>query len=181
MQKEGGAGNNILSCGTEEEEWWRAALVLSKQKDRLTDRALSKASYFLLKQTALLFQSDSEMPHLKKKSVDYFKKKSIFITKKSLLEKSYLFAFHLPWKEELCISVMLVLYTTLQRGSWFVKTTRWILSPTRKNMSFTVLDSKVNAFSMFWFLKHNIIPILIISLIHMDSSCLRKEKNTFVF
>lgn len=36
------------------------------------------------------------MPHLKKKSVDYFKKNSIFITEKSLLEMSYLFAFHLP-------------------------------------------------------------------------------------
>lgn len=36
------------------------------------------------------------MPHLKKKSVDYFKKNYIFITEKSLLEMSYLFAFHLP-------------------------------------------------------------------------------------
>lgn len=112
MQKEEGAGKNILSCGTAKEKrlGGRASPL---QSDRPIDWqiSLSKASYFLLKQTALLFQSDSEMPHLKKKSVDYFKKNSIFITEKSLLEKSYLFAFHLPQKGDLCISVMLVLYT----------------------------------------------------------------------
>lgn len=50
----------------------------------------------------------------KKKSVDYFEKNSIFITEKSLLEKSYLFAFHRPLRTGgLCyVSVMPVLYTT---------------------------------------------------------------------
>lgn len=56
------------------------------------------------------------MPHLKKKkkSVDYFEKNSIFITEKSLLEKSYLFAFHRPLRAGgLCyVSVMPVSYTT---------------------------------------------------------------------
>lgn len=50
----------------------------------------------------------------KKKSVDYFEKNSIFITEKSLLEKSYLFAFHRPLRAGgLCyVSVMPVSYTT---------------------------------------------------------------------
>lgn len=42
---------------------------------------------------------------------------------------------------------------------------------------------------MFWFWKHSILIILIIimnpsqmiTLVRMDSSCLRKENNTFVF
>jgi len=56
------------------------------------------------------------------------------------------------------------------------------LNPTWKKIyiSSTVLDSKAKHFFMFWFLKP-VIPILMIALVHMGSSCLRKAKNTFVF
>lgn len=51
MQKEGEAGKNIPSCVTKKEEG------RPLQSDRPTDWniSLSKASYFLLKPTALLF------------------------------------------------------------------------------------------------------------------------------
>lgn len=47
-------------------------------------------------------------------------------------------------------------------------------------MPSALLDSKVKHFQCFGLKKNNsIIPILIIHLVHMDSSCLRKEKNSF--
>lgn len=52
MQKDGGAGKNKLSCETEKEERLGGS-ASPLRSDRLAD--LSKASYFLLKQTALLF------------------------------------------------------------------------------------------------------------------------------
>lgn len=54
MQKEGGAGENAAPCGAEQVE--RSGGSASPlQSDRPTDWQISKASYFLLKQTALLF------------------------------------------------------------------------------------------------------------------------------
>lgn len=72
----------------------------------------------------------------------------------------------------------------------FAERLRWRLNSTQE----TVLcgsQLKSETFSMVWFGKHDtlllllllllLLPTQMITLVHMDSSCLRKENNTFVF
>lgn len=110
MQKEGGAGKN-LSHGTheeeEEEEGPEGPEGRPPQSDRPTDWKTSpkRHIFYWNKQPCCsrVIEKCLTLKKKKQKPVDYFEKNSIFITEKSLLEKSYLFAFHRPLRAGVCV------------------------------------------------------------------------------